>query len=200
VIVALGLVAIGTVLIVTMDWDITLFKRFITSGDSGRSPIYSAAKDLFANHILFGTGWDGFRFYYEAKFGTNMDVHNVYLQLLCETGIVGFTVFCLFQVYCLVASIRLLRKSRYQRLSKSENGILRISLYIQLFYHISNYFENLLYSYSTFSIYLIACVIAINLSRKYECKRCNLSNRKEKTVLDAPVAQSLQVKIISLGD
>ena len=62
---------------------------------SGRTELYALAWNAFLEHPILGIGWD--RFYtlvteeFQALHGhtTVEDVHNIYLQFLTETGIVG---------------------------------------------------------------------------------------------------------------
>ncbi len=56
---------------------------------NGRSELYALAWSLFCEHPLFGIGWGQYRFYAQAILPQITNVHNIYLQLLCETGIVG---------------------------------------------------------------------------------------------------------------
>lgn len=56
------------------------------SGGSGRASIWAEAWELIKQRPLFGWGWGG---YYV---GTGI-VHNTYLTMLCDTGLVGFILF-----------------------------------------------------------------------------------------------------------
>jgi len=84
--------------------DIPIFREVIntingiSSGEdvtSGRTKLYAWAFQLFLNNPIRGIGWGYFRrtVVGEITIRTTLDVHNVYLQLLCETGIIGFVVF-----------------------------------------------------------------------------------------------------------
>ena len=77
---------------------------------SGRTELYALAWNAFLDNPIFGLGWDMFHSAIPESFqdahGQNLveDVHNIYLQFLCETGIVGtpFLVAPLFYIYWLV--------------------------------------------------------------------------------------------------
>lgn len=57
---------------------------------SGRSDLVTMAMELFQTHKLLGIGWGEFREVYKLlTFKEILNVHNVYVQLLCEMGIVG---------------------------------------------------------------------------------------------------------------
>ena len=62
---------------------------------SGRSRLYAWAIELFKRNPLFGIGWGRFRTTVVGNVTKVYDyeVHNIYLQLLAETGIIGFVAF-----------------------------------------------------------------------------------------------------------
>ena len=75
-----------------------VFKRFVeTVGEApGRTHMWRDSLNIFIDFPIFGTGLDTFKFIY-AKYKT-LEIassinfaHNDYLQLLVETGIIGFT-------------------------------------------------------------------------------------------------------------
>ena len=61
---------------------------FVEDGDisNGRFDIYKVAIDLFLKNILFGIGYGTF----STISGLGLDVHNSFLQILTEFGIIGF--------------------------------------------------------------------------------------------------------------
>ena len=78
---------------------IVLLVDKITAGEdasSGRTRLYLWAIEQFRTHPIFGIGWGRYSSTVVgvATYSKVLDVHNVYLQLLCETGIVGFLCFC----------------------------------------------------------------------------------------------------------
>ena len=58
-----------------------------------RKPMYTLAIDLFKGHELIGNGWGTYKYFYNEviveKERDLMDAHNIYLQMLCEIGILG---------------------------------------------------------------------------------------------------------------
>lgn len=61
-----------------------------------RFALWGAAGLIFLNHPVLGAGYGNFKFLfhnYVPGVDDNIDAHNVYLQFLSETGIVGFAVF-----------------------------------------------------------------------------------------------------------
>ena len=63
---------------------------------SGRKIFWKNAFETFLSHPLFGIGINSTIPYSELTYGTHNYVHNVYLEVLSETGIVGFLPFILF--------------------------------------------------------------------------------------------------------
>ena len=70
-------------------------EKFMAGSDvtSGRQELYTLALAKFAEKPLFGNGWGSFANFIPDAFreihGNVDDVHNIYLQFLCETGIIG---------------------------------------------------------------------------------------------------------------
>lgn len=62
-------------------------------GGSERTDLWAIALTYIERHPLFGNGWGG----YTIKNG--MAIHNTYLTILCDTGIIGFIVFMTPIVY-----------------------------------------------------------------------------------------------------
>lgn len=90
---------------------------------SGRLILWRVAYGLFLQKPLFGIGWGRFADYVPVSMRTGdvdgyilKNVHNCYLQLLCETGVVGFTVF-------MSAIIYIFRKLLYRGKYIKEKGI-----------------------------------------------------------------------------
>lgn len=58
---------------------------------SGRTTIWMNGLALFKAHPLWGIGIDNFRSYHDLLFRHEHYMHNTYLEVLVETGLVGFT-------------------------------------------------------------------------------------------------------------
>ena len=71
---------------------------------NGRSQLYKKAIDLFLQNPLFGIGWGNFRLYSTSILTNVTNVHNMYLQSLCEVGIVG-TIVLFTAVSCIIREI-----------------------------------------------------------------------------------------------
>ncbi len=86
----------------------------------GRTRLYLWALEQFRDHPIFGIGWGRYRSTVVgvATYSKELDAHNVYLQLLCETGIVGFVFFCGAFIISWVMA-----KNSYCQCVKSKNRI-----------------------------------------------------------------------------
>jgi O-antigen ligase len=63
----------------------------VSTGGTGRIAIYRSAIDLWLSNPVFGIGLGNFNYYTDNSFHYQPSVpHNVYLEILCETGIIGF--------------------------------------------------------------------------------------------------------------
>lgn len=62
-------------------------------GGSERTDLWAIALTHFKRHPLFGCGWGG----YAIRDG--IPVHNTYLTILCDTGLIGFAVFITPVIY-----------------------------------------------------------------------------------------------------
>ena len=78
-----------------------LFKNdYMVDSGSGRIEIWRTAFDIISNHFLFGIGIGSF----SSVLGTG--VHNNYLLILCENGIIGFVSFYIPVMKCLIFSLK----------------------------------------------------------------------------------------------
>lgn len=84
------------------------FERFMLTDSyetmNGRDGMWSSAIDIFRNNPIFGCGYGS----YQKISGSLYNAHNSYLQLLAETGIVGFTMLTLISIMSIIkASLNL---------------------------------------------------------------------------------------------
>ena len=152
-----------------------VFDRFIntinTGGDllTGRGRFYSLALRLWNEHLLFGCGWGNFSNYYQMELlpifkVEYLDAHNVYLQLLCETGIIGATFIIGTMMYCYIGTAKKLK-------DKSTSDIyLKFSFAFQTFFLLYCFSGNPLYDAQCFILYFICIGIYLNCKLKGEIK------------------------------
>lgn len=128
---------------------------------NGRFKLYSIAWNFFKESPILGIGWREFskevvNFYNQDS--VLRDAHNVFLQLLCETGIIGFSVFLSLFVYAIVQTIQLVVKSTKEllRLSDKTKTVLVFSLCYQVFFLAYCITGNPLYDLETVYIYILS--------------------------------------------
>ena len=89
-----------------------IISRFLELGKdsstTNRLKMWKLALEMFARHPLTGNGWESFKYEYYANLSAKtggmydyLDAHNVYLQVLAETGVIGFSLFitCIGSVF-----------------------------------------------------------------------------------------------------
>ncbi len=157
------------------------FERFLSTFNksdtndvsNGRFKLYGVAWDYFLSAPIFGIGWREFSKRVVVFFNEDTyfrDTHNVFLQLLCETGIVGIIIFlCLFALV-LFLSVRLLIKVKRGELQISETARfgLIFSITAQIFFLSYSMTENPLYDLETFYLYAFAIGFVSTVWFRYE--------------------------------
>lgn len=147
---------------------------------SGRVDLYTRALDDFRQSPLWGCGWG----YYKRKYsyiysyvgeGFYMDVHNIYIQLLCETGILGFTAFLIPILLTVFNTKRLLRKNSLGviKLSDEHKKYLKLSLFLQVFFILYGLTGNPLYDYWVFMIYILGVSIFMTVYNSRQLNNIN---------------------------
>lgn len=132
---------------------------------SGRFGLWERAFSLFKENPIFGIGWGNYRKYIseiingitEVQIG---NVHNNYLQLLCETGVVGFLCFTIPLFYIFGRTFKCINNIRKQKI---ENELVRIaastSISIQLFYLVISFIDPVWYKMFTWPFLGIAFIL-----------------------------------------
>lgn len=145
--------------------------RFISSSDdgdvtAGRGPLFALAISLFKKKPIFGWGWGSYQYLYYDNLGKYQYVfkyrhaHNIYLQLLCEVGIVGFIVFCSFFIWQLYKVLKLYRDYRkgFIILPECASSVLPFAVYSQVFFLMYGMTGNPLYDVIVLFPYLFSCI------------------------------------------
>ncbi len=145
---------------------LNVVNRFVETTEAGdvemgRGETRAIALELWRYSPLCGIGWDAFKFFYREVFGVLLNVHCVYVQLLCEVGILGAFPFYVFFVSSLAKAIILLKK---MTLDKEENSskhlVIIYSVFIQVFFLLYCFTGNPLYDNPTLFTYLIGCAMS----------------------------------------
>lgn len=147
---------------------VNLFLERFTRGDttlSGRTQLYRLAWELFKTHPLTGIGWGRYRLNTVGIFSrystTTYDTHNIYLQLLCETGIIGLFAFLLAAGMMLILAVR---QYRYHIMEKADACTLafdQAALFMQLFLLFYGISGNPLYDYDFLMMYFFAVALGV---------------------------------------
>ncbi|MFC0187291.1 O-antigen ligase family protein [Fictibacillus aquaticus] len=75
---------------------------FSNDGGSGRFELWGRAWDYFNENIWTGVGAYNFPDYNTYEYGDALRVHNTFLDILSESGILGFSAFLLFLLFVMV--------------------------------------------------------------------------------------------------
>lgn len=105
----------------------------------GRTSLWVIAIKLFRNNPFFGIGWGGFAPYipgsWKIMYGETLtDVHNIYLQLLCEIGLFGAVPIFISLLIPFINVLKKINDCIYERRNYDDIGFLYCSLSIQIFF------------------------------------------------------------------
>lgn len=141
------------------------FKRFTNGSDNlsnGRDLLYKNAVEIFKKNPILGIGWNKFKYIQTAMIFSNKtnihDVHNIYLQLLCESGIVGFISFMIGFTYTINLSLKFLEDFRIKK-DEINYKIFSISIVLQCFFLLYGLTGNPLYDETMMIPYFILIAI-----------------------------------------
>lgn len=127
-----------------------LFQNDEADISNGRFNIYSIVIDQFYKKPFFGSGWGW------VKKNTNyVGAHNIYLQLLCECGIVGSIPFFAAFVSSFLSTLRHTR-SIVAYGNTEIMAVLKFSLFTQTFILVYGMVGNPIYDYSFLLWYVVA--------------------------------------------
>ena len=146
--------------------DSLLTKFYEEDGDfSGRDRLYELALSIFRNNMLTGIGWGQFRALSEGIFSyaskKTYEVHNVYLQLLCENGIVGLVSFLLATGSVLIyTSRKYLRLAAEGKEAAERRAMVKLAVFMQIFFLAYCISGNPLYDYNFAVTYFIGVLLA----------------------------------------
>ncbi|WP_196805733.1 O-antigen ligase family protein [Butyrivibrio sp. WCD2001] len=166
----LGVIIAGIVMLLILSRFVpqilNVVNRFIDSAEKGdielgRGVQRALALFLWTKSPIFGIGWDAYKYTFLDLTGNLINVHNVYIQLLCEVGIVGCIPFAIFFITSIVNGIRV---ARYVYFNCEDNGTtmrkIVFALYEQLFFLIYCFTGNPLYDEPTLFMYLSGCAVS----------------------------------------
>lgn len=161
---------IGTILlsvVPALSTAIVRLQQSIAEGDidNGRYVIWKMAFRIFKQKPVLGIGWKKFSTSYGYGLlapGRAYDTHNVYLQLLCETGMVGFCCYVLWFITLLkkgICQLRLVMADGFS--TQNECYAICFAVGYQIFFLVYCITGNPLYEKITFFPYFISCGIIL---------------------------------------
>ena len=133
---------------------------------NGREIYYASCINKWREHPIIGNGWGYFSYYFETHFYYIskdyhfLDAHNVFLQLLCEVGILGFTIICLLFIYIALISLK--------NMKTTKNSMDIFCFGYQIFFLLYCLSGNPLYDVQCYSIYFI--ISGLILSKRIKLK------------------------------
>ncbi len=146
-----------------------LLERFTVSSDSdfsnGRTEIYNDAWKLFKQNSYMPIGWGQ---YAKSTNYTHPGVHNDYLQILCETGILGF-------IIIIGGDILFLKKAI--KLSKNNKKISYLCLSSIIFYMLYSMLELPHYDIETYMFYYLNVYIVYLEYKKIRMEKIENENK-----------------------
>lgn len=147
---------------------INRFQQTAEMGDVslGRTVRFAESMQVFRENPFFGIGWNGSSYYFAQTTGLFINVHNIYIQLLCETGVVGFSLYFAFFIYNYVQAWQITKRVKRTNYTKSEKTAICTAFMIETFFLLYGITGNPLYDFQTLFPYLASCGI-IHYYSKY---------------------------------
>ena len=161
-------------------------ERFLELGSDNSSTdrfaMWGLALSNFVRSPLLGIGFMNFREQYSTNLSsqfirdladissyTRLDAHNVYIQVLCEMGIIGFVIYIMAIVFLLKYTFRALKY--FSDIQDHQNRYAAmLSLCFQIFYLLYSLSGNCLYD-MTFYLYILSMAITGALNFKIDHQR-----------------------------
>lgn len=154
-----------------------IFERFSNIGvdeeSNTRFLMWALALKNFKENVIIGIGWNGYKYQFNrylynpivrAERFAYLNAHNVYFQLLCETGIFGFLLYISGSIKMISKTLYLLRKN----MDNNELWVVLFSLTMQIFFLLYSLTGNCLYD-TMFAFYIVAvgCLLGY-ITQKYQ--------------------------------
>lgn len=151
----------------------TVVFRFIDTAETGdmsvgRVDVWLKAFSMFGKHSLVGIGWGQ----YVNQGGWFWNIHNIYIQLLVETGIIGFIIYCGWFLFHLVRTWSMYSKMRVnpEDYTNIDYCLMNFSLAMQIFFILYGFTGNPLYDREMFVPYFIAFQMILDEKQRERAK------------------------------
>lgn len=142
--------------------------RFSNMGDdiniTGRYVFWAAALSEFKRSPMLGIGWFGFRNIVAPTVNYSGHCHNIYIQLLCETGLIGSLFFYSYFIISLLQAIKCVNYTSKNRFVLSSKDILFsvFSLSYQIYFLLYGITGNPIFDAYNYPVYYLASGISIH--------------------------------------
>lgn len=166
----LGIVTSGVIVVIIMFLTVPAMQNFasrLTTNveDDGammnRFAFWGLAWKIFKSNPIFGIGWGEFRIHAAIELDYEAYTHNVFLQLLCECGIVGTLAFLSFFIITFIITIKTFYQfAKMDLLVNDKVKYLMFSFTMQTFFFAYCLTGNPLYDRIMYIPYFISCGIA----------------------------------------
>lgn len=136
---------------------------------SGRVQLWVLGLELFLNNPIVGIGWGNFaNFAPMVNWNKIADVHNNYLQILCETGIIGFIFIMVPIIIIYFKTGGLLKRVIRNRTSSALIKVLcSVSFSIQTFFMLLSFIDPSFYKEMYWGMFTIAICFYITAKKSY---------------------------------
>ena len=166
----LFVVLIGIVIIILAIFPEALdtlgrFSSETANGDvlNGRTDLWKYSFDMFKENPIFGLGYSSYTEYcYSQGYYYDYLAHNIYIQLLGEVGIVGFTLFIAFFINALIKTVKSIKREE----NIETLYLLYFSLFMQIVFLVYGLTGNPLYFSQQMIIYMLCISILSNIGTK----------------------------------
>lgn len=172
-IISLFLVLVVGLYLVVPDIISSFFNRFQTESGSytlktlsqGRYELYNYGLSLFKESPLLGKGIESASYELLNNNFTSilMGVHNIYLKLLAEVGILGTLIFLFAAIVSFIRTCKLFYRCLELKATYSKQ--VAFSLYLQILFYIYGFFGNVLSDMNMLLTYFIGVAVSENIYR-----------------------------------
>ena len=142
---------------------VTRFQETMSQGDvtMNRTSFWNLAWAQFKQHPLFGIGWFQFNRVSMEQLGIEAFAHNIYLEILCENGVIGTCIVLGFFLCNAIFAIRTFVKIRTGKICCTKNVQYRIAFAVcmQVFFLFYGMTGNPLYDQITNIPYFLSCAL-----------------------------------------
>ena len=125
--------------------------------------LWTHALNLFFKKPLLGWGYGYFSRISENFFTIPINVHNVYIQLLCEVGLIGFLLFFISTLGIIKYSLKNLNINNYESI---------LSVFIQIFFLLYCFTGNPLTDIFIYCVYIFFVCSFYKLEKNYGEVKC----------------------------